>query len=336
MKEGVFKWVVWKHPWHHSEIQLDLDMVPHQLLYPRTCCSWQTQPTHRVWFLPAFKVLNSCTDDKNVTAQSDNLQQGSTFPFIKGTIPRPCCRRGKIVRLNCSHPKGCQISLHISSLEGEQWAADVHSITGWSKSNCEYKVLSREAVATIFTLFGIVDAADAFVYVGAHVNLWSDFCVDTKLGFLERRAEQLLLWRCLHHCACVSAAVTLSPVPVAHHRGLIPSFSIIFFSPLLQHTLPLSRHLFSLSFLLSSHSAALSFWLSILSFLLPPLPPRLSRRRLPARPPSIHFFNLFLSCNLALHPHPLPAYPALPLLLFFSPPFPHPQCSSVWIARILL
>lgn len=146
-----------------------------------------------------------------------------------------------------------------------------------------------------------------------------------RMGFLEhggerRRAAVIVALPpslCLRLC---SLAVTLSHVPVAHHhhhRGLIPSFSIIFFlfsqpPPTPTHTSPRSRHL-SLSVL------PLCRFELLIIYVVAPLLSLLASAA--ARPPALHFFNLFLSRTLAqlYPPSALPPPRSASSPLFFPP-----------------
>lgn len=268
-------------------------------------------------------------------------KKGSTFPFIKGAITRPSCRRTVSVTVKCwspsdvTHPKGCQIWPIIpwGSAAGSWYRESLGDRSPTSPTPNTMCLAGRQWGPFFYSIWHHGRRAqDTFVYVrgwwgrSARQPVELLLCGHTnRMGFLERDAEQLLLWRCLHHCACVSAAVTLSPVPVAHRRGLIPSFSIIFFPfaplPLLPPTFVI--FFLSLSVLPLCRSELLIIYLVV------PLPSSSSSPP-PARPPSTSSI-----CFSRSTPSP-PPYPALPLLLFFSPPFPHPQCSSVWIARMLL
>lgn len=160
----------------------------------------------------------------------------------------------------------------------------------------------------------------------AHANLWSHFCVDTQTEWAFWNAaasgtEQLLLWHCLHHCASVSApspsrclmCQSLTTTTTVASFPLFPLFFSFFRSPPTPtHTSPRSRHL-SLSVL-----PLCRFELLIISVVAPLLSLLASAA---ARPPALHFFNLFLSRTLALlyPPSALPPPRSASSPLFFPP-----------------
>ncbi len=157
---------------------------------------------------------------------------------------------------------------------------------------------------------------------GRRADLWAEghyfMCTRARCSWMHQTGQSSCY--CEHHPLChshslrhyashlLSLSATVSHTPVPHNCGLIPSFSIIIFF------LNLESPLLFFSFL-SSRSVAASFWLSIslLSSLLSPCSFLL------------HFFNLFLFFLLAFS-----LSLSLPVFLL------QPQCSSVWIAGMLL